>query len=239
MQRVVLVSSTASLGFSFKAGEVHAPLWLPADELHPRHPRHPTHAYGLSKKLCEEIGRSFADRGTLDVVVLRPTFIAYPEFKPEIVARARDPDGYPGPCAGGRQPASGGELWHHVDSRDVARPPRSLPNRRSGGCAPTWDTCPKFASRRSTKPIPTHRCMTLRLRGMNSGSRPNTTAGPRSDRTDSATAREERARKLDRRPEFRVAAYANHGCRGRKRSMKQHTDRVALGPVHTIAAHRR
>jgi len=118
VRRVVLVSSTASLGFSFKPGEVRAPLHLPACD---GHPRRPVHAYGLSKKLCEELGRGFADRGRLEIVVLRSTFIAYPELKPEIVARARNPANYRGPCAGGRQPAGGGELWHHVDPRDVAR----------------------------------------------------------------------------------------------------------------------
>ncbi len=82
---------------------------------------HPTDPYALSKALCEKMGRSFIDRGKLDVVALRPVYVLYPEFECEVMARAADPDGYQGPAAGGRQPAGGGGMWHYVDPRDLAR----------------------------------------------------------------------------------------------------------------------
>ena len=93
------------------------PDYLPVDAAHPRRPTDP---YALSKKLCEDMARSFADRGKMEVTVLRPVYVLYPEFEAEVKARAADPTGYKGPAAGGRQPAGGGPMWHYVDPRDVA-----------------------------------------------------------------------------------------------------------------------
>jgi nucleoside-diphosphate-sugar epimerase len=67
------------------------------------------------------MGRSFQHRGTLEVIVIRPVYVLYPEFECEVRARAADPTGYKGPAAGGRQPAGGGPMWHYVDPRDLAR----------------------------------------------------------------------------------------------------------------------
>ena len=75
------------------------PDYLPVDA---GHPRRPTDPYALSKKLCEEVALSFAERGVLEVVVLRPVYVLYPEFEGEVRARAADPAGYKGPAAGGR-----------------------------------------------------------------------------------------------------------------------------------------
>lgn len=94
------------------------PSYLPIDE---HHPLRPTDAYALSKKLVEEMGRSFVNRGKLEVLAVRPVYILYPEMECEVLARAQDPNGYKGPAAGGRQPAGGGPAWHYVDPRDVAR----------------------------------------------------------------------------------------------------------------------
>lgn len=116
-RRFVYCSSDSVVGFTVAAGKMLPPMYLPVDE---SHPLRPTDAYALSKKLGEEAARCFADRG-LEVVVLRPVFIAHPESMSEIRARAKDPGNYKPGSAGGRQPAGGGPVWHHIDPRDAAR----------------------------------------------------------------------------------------------------------------------
>lgn len=118
VRRVVLCSSDSVAGFTVREGLMVPPLYLPIDL---DHPLRPTDPYGLSKLLCEEMGRSFAERGQLEVVALRPVFIAYPEMHGEIAIRAKAPEAYRGPMAGGPSAAGGGPVWHHVDSRDAAR----------------------------------------------------------------------------------------------------------------------
>lgn len=117
VKRVIVTSSDSVIGFTVFEGAMIPPDYLPVDAAHPRRPTDP---YALSKKLCEEVARSFADRGRMQVVVLRPVYVLYPEFECEVKARAADPAGYKGPAAGGRQPAGGGPMWHYVDPRDVA-----------------------------------------------------------------------------------------------------------------------
>lgn len=122
VKRVIVTSSDSVVGYTVFEGAMIAPEYLPVDSAHPRRPTDP---YALSKKLCEEVARSFASRirsgsGRLEVVVLRPVYVLYPEFEGEVRARAADPTGYKGPAAGGRQPAGGGPMWHYVDPRDVA-----------------------------------------------------------------------------------------------------------------------
>lgn len=118
VRRVVLCSSDSVVGFTVAEGAMLPPLYLPIDE---QHPRRPTDAYALAKKLGEEMGRSFAARGGLEVVALRPVFVLYPEMEPEVIVRARDPKAYRGPAAGGPNAAGGGPVWHQVDPRDAAR----------------------------------------------------------------------------------------------------------------------
>ncbi|MDF1790947.1 MAG: NAD(P)-dependent oxidoreductase [Thalassobaculaceae bacterium] len=118
VKRVIVTSSDSVVGFTVFEGTMIPPSYLPVDA---DHPRRPTDAYALSKKLCEEMARSFAERGTLTVTVLRPVYVLYPEFEGEVKARAADPKGYKGPAAGGRQPAGGGPMWHYVDPRDMGR----------------------------------------------------------------------------------------------------------------------
>lgn len=118
VKRVIVTSSDSVIGYTVLEGAMLPPAYLPVDKVHPRHP---TDAYGLSKSLCEETARSFLERGKLEVVVLRPVYVLYPEFECEVLARAADPDGYKGPAAGGRQPAGGGVMWHYIDPRDLAR----------------------------------------------------------------------------------------------------------------------
>jgi nucleoside-diphosphate-sugar epimerase len=117
VKRVVLCSSDSVVGFTVGEGSMLPPLYLPIDN---RHPLRATDPYGLSKILGEDIGRSFAYRGNLEVVALRPVFIAYSEMYGEITARAKDPENYRGPMAGGPSSAGGGVVWHHVDPRDAA-----------------------------------------------------------------------------------------------------------------------
>jgi len=117
VKRVIVTSSDSVIGYTVFEGAMIPPDYLPVDA---DHPRRPTDPYALSKKLCEETARSFAERGTLEVVVIRPVYVLYPEFEGEVRARAADPQGYKGPAAGGRQPAGGGPMWHYVDPRDLA-----------------------------------------------------------------------------------------------------------------------
>ena len=117
VRRVIVTSSDSVIGFTVFEGAMIPPDYLPVDSAHPRRPTDP---YALSKKLCEEMALSFAERGAMEVVVLRPVYVLYPEFEGEVKARAANPTGYKGPAAGGRQPAGGGPMWHYVDPRDVA-----------------------------------------------------------------------------------------------------------------------
>ena len=117
-RRVVLCSSDSVIGFTVAEGRMVPPRYLPVDR---DHPLAPTDAYALSKLLAEETGRCFAHRGKLEVIALRPVFVAYPDMHGEIMARAADPAGYRGPMAGGPSAAGGGAVWHHIDPRDAAR----------------------------------------------------------------------------------------------------------------------
>lgn len=118
VRRVVICSSDSVVGFTVREGALRAPEYLPVDD---HHPLNPTDPYGLSKLLGEEMGRSFSLRGKLEIVVLRPVFVAYPEMYGEIRARSRGPETYRGTPAGGPSSAGGGPCWHHVDPRDAAR----------------------------------------------------------------------------------------------------------------------
>lgn len=117
-KRVVLCSSDSVLGFTVMSGSMRGPEYAPVDEAHPLRPTDP---YALSKLLGEDIGRSFVERGKLEVVALRPVFVLYEEMYGEVKARAKDPARYKGPAVGGPSSAGGGPLWHYVDPRDVAR----------------------------------------------------------------------------------------------------------------------
>ncbi len=118
VKRVVVTSSDSVVGFTVLEGSMIPPEYLPIDN---QHPLHPTDPYALSKALCEQTARAFHERGKLDVTVLRPVYVLYPEFECEVIARAASPKDYKGPAAGGRQPAGGGVMWHYVDPRDLAR----------------------------------------------------------------------------------------------------------------------
>jgi nucleoside-diphosphate-sugar epimerase len=118
VRRVVICSSDSVIGFTVLTGSMCPPEYLPIDH---RHPCRPTDPYGLSKLLCEETGRSFAEAGNLDIVVIRPVFVLYPEMEGEVRARGKDPTNYKGPAVGGPSAAGGGPIWHYIDPRDAAR----------------------------------------------------------------------------------------------------------------------
>lgn len=118
VRRVIVTSSDSVVGYTVLHGAMIPPDYLPVDL---EHPLRPTDPYALSKVLGERIAKSFLDRGKLEVTVIRPVYVLYPEFEGEVRARAERPDTYEGPEAGGRQPAGGGAMWHYVDPRDVAR----------------------------------------------------------------------------------------------------------------------
>lgn len=139
VKRVIVTSSDSVIGFTVFEGAMIPPDSLPVDGSDPRRPTDP---YALSKKLCEELARSFADRGKLEVVVLRPVYVLYPEFECEVLARAADPIGYNGPAAGGRQPAGGGPMWHYVDPRDMARAYRCALEAADPGFGPYFISGP-------------------------------------------------------------------------------------------------
>jgi nucleoside-diphosphate-sugar epimerase len=117
VRRVVICSSDSVVGYTVREGMMLPPQYLPVDL---DHPLQPTDPYGLSKLLGEELGRSFANRGKMEVIVLRPVFVAYPQMYGEIRARAKSPDTYRGTPAGGPSSAGGGPCWHYVDPRDAA-----------------------------------------------------------------------------------------------------------------------
>jgi UDP-glucose 4-epimerase len=102
IKRVVVASSDAALGLHY-----HPPGWgpqyLPVDE---DHPLRPIDFYSLSKECTESICRSYADRGKIEVIAIRPTHIVFPPEYPELEARGTDVQNY--------------HLWTYVAPEDVA-----------------------------------------------------------------------------------------------------------------------
>jgi UDP-glucose 4-epimerase len=87
VRRVVHCSSSSVLGLD-QSNPTMAPCYLPIDEAHPLRP---ADAYGVSKVCGERIAEAFARRG-LEVIVLRPCFIAFPEMA-DFMAGRPGPDG--------------------------------------------------------------------------------------------------------------------------------------------------
>jgi nucleoside-diphosphate-sugar epimerase len=75
VRRVVHCSSSSATGLDASNPD-RPPSYLPIDEAHPTHP---TDAYGLSKLCGEQIAEAFS-RGGLEVLVIRPSFVAFPEM---------------------------------------------------------------------------------------------------------------------------------------------------------------
>jgi UDP-glucose 4-epimerase len=103
VRRVVVASSDSVVGFHYNPPD-WKPLYLPIDE---GHPLQPTEFYSLSKHVTEIVCRSYAERGKLEVVALRPSYIAFPPEYPGLEARGNDLTNY--------------HLWTYVAPEDVAR----------------------------------------------------------------------------------------------------------------------
>lgn len=103
VRRVVVASSDSVVGFHYNP-PAWKPQYLPIDE---DHPLCPTEFYSLSKQVTETICRSYAERGRLEVVVIRPTHIVFPPEYPELASRGSDLMNY--------------HLWTYVAPEDVAR----------------------------------------------------------------------------------------------------------------------
>lgn len=120
VRKVVVASSSAAYG----VGRDRIPDYLPMDE---QHPQRPTATYGLTKQLMELQCLSFAARGALSTVCLRPTLIVRPAREAAILAQLEldDPDADPP----GFVPADEGDapygalsvLRGYVRSADCAR----------------------------------------------------------------------------------------------------------------------
>jgi UDP-glucose 4-epimerase len=87
VRRVVHCSSSAVTGID-TTNPAMPPRYLPIDEVHEMRP---TDTYGLSKMCGEHIAAAYARRG-LEVLVLRPCFIAFPELVGFMAGQA-GPDG--------------------------------------------------------------------------------------------------------------------------------------------------
>lgn len=86
--KAVLASSISASGVAEMRPDF-PPEYLPVDEAHPAKPVHP---YGVSKRVVEQVAQSFAHRGDISVICLRPTAVAVPSHLPRLVERTRDPD---------------------------------------------------------------------------------------------------------------------------------------------------
>lgn len=103
--RVVYAGSESALGFPFTP-RPFPPEYLPIDEAHPLNPRD---AYGLSKKLCEDICKMFTLRHNIVTISLRLSYVQDAQtYEPWLRPILDDP-------------ASGAfNLWGYVDAYDVA-----------------------------------------------------------------------------------------------------------------------
>jgi nucleoside-diphosphate-sugar epimerase len=83
VRRVIHTSSSSVLGLDH-SNPTMPPIYLPIDEAHPLRP---TDAYGLSKLCGERIAEAYARRG-IEVIVIRPCLIAFPEMAAFMAGRS-------------------------------------------------------------------------------------------------------------------------------------------------------
>jgi nucleoside-diphosphate-sugar epimerase len=103
VRRVLVASSDAALGLHYNPPG-YGPQYLPIDE---EHPLRPVECYSLSKEATEAMCRSYANRGKLEVLAIRPTHIVFPSEYPELEARGADVQNY--------------HIWTYVSPQDVAQ----------------------------------------------------------------------------------------------------------------------
>ena len=82
VRRVIHCSSSSVLGLDTSNPHM-PPCYLPIDEAHPARA---TDAYGLSKVCGERIAEAYSRRG-LEVIVIRPCFVAFPEMADFMVGK--------------------------------------------------------------------------------------------------------------------------------------------------------
>jgi nucleoside-diphosphate-sugar epimerase len=78
VRRFILCSSNSALGID-DTNPGMAPLYLPLDEAHPARA---TATYGMSKHIGEVMAAAAARRDAIEVIILRPTYVAFPEMIP-------------------------------------------------------------------------------------------------------------------------------------------------------------
>ena len=107
IKKLVLISSECSSGIINICGmRQPCPDYLPIDE---EHPLRPLETYGMSKQLVELTAQSYARRGQMEVVALRPTFVLAPGKEDKVAALRMEDD--PG-------------LWSYVELHDVVQAAR-------------------------------------------------------------------------------------------------------------------
>jgi UDP-glucose 4-epimerase len=83
IRKAIIMSSEAALGMEYLDVDP-PPLYLPIDEAHPLRP---SDGYGVSKQMCEALGRQHARQTpALSVVCLRPTEVLFADVAEQIVA---------------------------------------------------------------------------------------------------------------------------------------------------------
>ena len=117
--KVVLCSSVSATGLDYTNPGL-SPSYLPIDE---DHPLCPSQAYGLSKEVGEAVARSFARRGDMEVMSLRPSWILFPDAVRRVMAARRSSEtdlAVPAPAPGRhREPLPILRSW--VAPEDAAR----------------------------------------------------------------------------------------------------------------------
>lgn len=103
VRRVVVCSSDSITGLHYNPVN-WPPQYLPVDE---NHPNRPSEVYSLSKEVTEFVARSYAVRGKLEILVIRPAHIVFEPEYPEIEQRGTDVQNY--------------HLWGYVAPEDVAQ----------------------------------------------------------------------------------------------------------------------
>lgn len=105
VQRFVLASSEAVLGFAYRTREMK-PDYFPIDEDHPLRPQD---SYGLSKVAAEEACRAWTRRGALSTVCIRPCYCWGIGLGEEAIMSLQVPA------------AHYRSLWVYIHLRDIAR----------------------------------------------------------------------------------------------------------------------
>lgn len=132
VRRVIVASSDAALGLHYNPPG-WGPQYLPIDE---DHPLRPIDFYSLSKECVEAVCRSYARRGKLEVLAIRPTHIVFPAEHPELEARGADVQNY--------------HLWTYVAPEDVAESFRCALDAADGSYGAYFVTAPDGLNTRPT-----------------------------------------------------------------------------------------